>query len=255
MGGAGTTGTRQYVGPTSRSRGRFGAESPAGAGSDADNLDRVAQQRLPTLRWQRGDDPEFSRPINFTDAVFAIALTLLALDLRIDRLAGDADSITAMWQAIGDLAPQLVAYVVAFYLLGRYWVAHHRFAARLQAVDSRFMALTLVYLAFVAVLPFPTSLIGAYEGNPLSGAVFALNLAAISGLETLLLVHAQRSDLLRDRGSEAMQRWEVVGSLTPAAVFTATIPLAFVDPSLMLVSWLVLGVVLGRWSDRVRPAR
>ena len=204
-------------------------------------------------RWRRGGDPEFSRPLNFTDAVFAIALTLLALDLRIDRIAGNADSVTAMWQALVDLFPQVIAYVVAFFLLGKYWLAHHRFAARLGAVDSRFLTLTLVYLAFVAVLPFPTSLIGGYEGNPLSGVLFALNLAAISGMETVMLLHAQRHHLLMDGASAQMRRWELLCSLAPAAMFTATIPLAFVDPTWMLLSWLVFGIGLSRWSDRARP--
>lgn len=204
-------------------------------------------------RWRRGDDPEFSRPLNFTDAVFAIALTLLALDLRIDRIAGNADSLTAMWQALGELFPQFIAYVVAFFLLGKYWLAHHRFAARLGAVDNRFLALTLVYLAFVAVLPFPTSMIGSYETNPLSGALFALNLAGISGMETILLLHAQRHQLLMDTASAAMRRWELLSSLAPAAMFTASIPLAFIDPTWMLLSWLVIGLAIGRWCDRVRP--
>jgi len=232
---------------------RMGVRGPEWLPPAADSLADVDQSSADRFLWRRGDDPEFSRPLNFTDAVFAIALTLLALDLRIDRIAGDPDSVTAMWQSLGDLLPQIVAYVVAFVLLGKYWLAHHRFAARLAAVDPRFLALTLVYLAFVAVLPFPTSLIGGYEGNPVSGSLFALNLAAISGMETILLLHAQRGGLLTEGASPAMRRWELLSSLAPAAMFTATIPLAFIDPTLMLVSWLVIGVAIGRWCDRVRP--
>lgn len=232
---------------------RTGARDPEGAGRGAGSLAEVEQSPTDGSLWRRGSDPEFNRPLNFTDAVFAIALTLLALDLRIDTIPGDPDSVTAMWQALNDLVPQVTAYIVAFVLLGKYWLAHHRFAARLAGIDSRFLALTLVYLAFIAVLPFPTSLIGSHEGNPLSGVLFALNLAAISGMETVLLLHAQHRELLLDGASPAMRRWELISSLAPAAMFTATIPLAFIDPTWMLLSWLVVGLALGRWGQHARP--
>lgn len=193
--------------------------------------------------------------VNFTDAVYAIALTLLALDLRVGELAGNASEPAAMWHALGDLVPQLVAFLVAFWLLAQYWVAHHDFMARVETIDRRLMLLNLAYLGTVAFLPFPASLIGEHESNPISGVVFALSLAAISGMETVMLWHAGRAGLLREQPSEARRRWELSQSLQPAAMFVATIPLAFVDPTWMLVSWVVLGMALGRWSAHHQPER
>ena len=93
---------------------------------------------------------------------FAVGICL-ALDLRIDSLPSPQDDPSTMLQALDDLVPKLVAYFVGFLLLARYWRAHHGFFGRLRAVDSRLLTLNLTYLGFVALLPFPTSLIGEYE--------------------------------------------------------------------------------------------
>ncbi len=200
--------------------------------------------------WRRGDEPEFGRILFFSDAVYAIALTLLALDLRITTVPGDPASPSSMLSALDDLLPQLVAFGVAFALLANYWLAHHDFMSRVGAVDSRLITTNLVYLAFVALLPFPTSMIGEYESNPISGVVFAANLAVISLLETAMLAHAHRADLLRRPVPEPRYRAERLASLQPAVMFVATIPLAFISTTLMLLSWLVVRPVAGRVIGR-----
>jgi uncharacterized membrane protein len=195
--------------------------------------------------WRRGDEPEFGRVVFFSDAVFAIALTLLALDLRVTDLRGDPDAPSSMLSALDDLVPQLVAYGVGFLLLAKYWLAHHRFMSRIGAIDGRFMGLNLTYLGFVALLPFPTALIGEYESNPISGVAFALALATVSLMETVLLVHAHRARLFIRPSTSAQFRHEALGSIQPAIMFVITIPIAFINPTYMLLSWLVAAPLLG----------
>lgn len=200
--------------------------------------------------WRRGDEPEFGRVVFFSDAVFAIALTLLALDLRVTDLRGDPDAPSSMLAALDDLVPQLIAYGVGFLLLAKYWLAHHRFMSRVGAIDGRFMGLNLVYLGFVALLPFPTALIGEYESNPISGVAFALALATVSIMETVLLVHAHRAGLFIHPLAEARFRQEVLASTQPAIMFLVTIPIAFINPTYMLLSWLVAAPLLGWLLNR-----
>lgn len=203
--------------------------------------------------WRRGDEPEFGRILYFSDAVYAIALTLLALDLRVAHLTGDESAPATMIAALDDLIPKLIAFGVGFALLARYWLAHHDFMSRLSALDSPLITLNLVYLAFVALLPFPTALIGEFESNPISGVVFAATLSVISLLETLMLGHAHRAGLMREHLTPEESRYELIGSLQPAVMFLVTIPLAFISPTLMLLSWLVLGPVAGWAIGRRRP--
>ena len=204
--------------------------------------------------WERGEEPEFGRIAFFTDAVFAIALTLLVLDLRLPRMSGNPDDPASILNALGDLTPKFVSFGVAFALLAKYWMANHRFFARIGRFDRRYLTICMCYLASVAFLPFPTSLIGDYESNPISGVLFALSLAAVSGLETVLLWHAQRAGLIQTPASKQVYRWQVIGSMIPFTMFLVTIPLAFISPTLMLMSWIVIAPLAGRWAYRRKPA-
>ncbi len=218
-----------------------------------DDPSEPVRPRRRDRRWAREDGAEFDRIAYFSDAVYAIAMTLLALDLRIDHLAAPEDSPSSMFAALNDLVPKLIAYFVGFLLLARYWKAHHSFFGRLRTIDSRLLTLNLTYLGFVALLPFPTSLIGEYEDNPISVVLFSLTMAVISGIETLSLRHAYRADLMRVTTTPGRQRWELMGSLSPSVMFVVTIPLAFIDPTLQLVSWLPIGIATSWYMNRREP--
>ncbi|MHB1137942.1 MAG: TMEM175 family protein [Microthrixaceae bacterium] len=206
------------------------------------------------LVWHRGEEPEFGRVVFFTDAVYAIALTLLVLDLHLPAMTGAADDPGVMWTALGDLGPKFVSFAVAFILISRYWIANHGFFTGIQRIDRPYLAYTVLNLAGVAFLPFPTSLVGEYVENPVSGVMFALTLAFISTTETLLLMHAHRARLMRSHLSDAAYRWQVLASAEPAVMFVVTIPLAFIHPWVMLVIWIPWGFVAGHLVDRRKPS-
>ena len=157
-----------------------------------------------------------------------------------------------MWEALGDMLPEFVSFFLAFILIGRYWMAHHVFFGQLRAVDERFVSLNMVYLAFVAFLPFPTSLVGDYEQNPVSIMVFAIALAIISTMETVLFHYAYKHDLLRNRIDHDVYRYGVLASMLPVVVFILTLPLAFVSTTLTLLSWIVIWPI-GVFMDKRAP--
>ena len=110
----------------------------------------------------------FDRLMNFTDAVYAIALTLAALEIGLPEIEGNANSPGALWSAIVEKGPKLGAFVVAFAWVAIYWRANHKFTATLRD-QRKFTAVTLLYLAFVAILPWPAEMLGEYWGNPGGG--------------------------------------------------------------------------------------
>jgi len=187
----------------------------------------------------------------FTDAVFAIAMTLLIVSVETPDLAGAANEPSALLEPLGDLGPQLFSFFLAFLLLGRYWMAHHAFFSVLRMVDRQFIALNLTYLAFVAFLPFPTELVGKYEENPISVVLFALTLAAISGMESVLFRHAHRTAMLARPMTESAYRYGMIQSTTPVVLFLLSIPIAFWSPTVALLSWL-LAMPIGMLVDRSR---
>ena len=94
----------------------------------------------------RGTD-EFTRVVTFSDAVFAIAMTLLVVGIGIPTLT-DGDSVSELADALNDDLGSFISFFISFAVIGRYWVAHHEFVARLRGIDRGVIGLNLIYLAF-----------------------------------------------------------------------------------------------------------
>jgi uncharacterized membrane protein len=188
-------------------------------------------------RYQRdGDGVAFDRVVFFSDAVFAIALTLAAVEIGIPEVEpSEADSPAALWHALEGRGPAIIAYLVAFIWVAIYWRANHRFTMTLKAMDGRYVGSVIVYLALIALLPIPAGVLGEYWQNPAAVAVFAVYASAVSAMEVVLFLVADRDDLFVAPLSPTFRRAQVLGSLSPVGVFLLSIPLAYVSTSLALV--------------------
>ena len=193
------------------------------------------------------------RVLAFSDGLFAIAMTLLVVGITVPVLQ-QGDSVDELADAINDLSGSLVSFVISFLVIGRYWLAHHEFFSRLKAVDSKLIAINLFYLMFVAFLPFPTALLGNYFENPLAVTIYAVSVAAISGMEVVEYRHAHKNDLMAMRLPDDVYRWGAFLSLAPVFLFIASIPLAFVHTWIAVASWYLF-VPFFKVVQRWQPAR
>jgi uncharacterized membrane protein len=180
------------------------------------------------------NEVEFSRIVAFSDGVFAIAITLLVLNLRVaSGLNGDQ-----LWHAIWDLRQNFLAFGISFAVIGRFWVIHHRFFAEVRAFDSRLLALNIFYLAWIVLIPFSSQLLGEYGGEAAAVVVYAVNLAAC------VLVGFRMNAYARGMGfttiDDAAHRENSFRALFIAGVFLISIPVAFVAPSVAPFLWLTL---------------
>ncbi len=103
-----------------------------------------------------------NRIIGFSDGVFAIAITLLVLTINVPSNLTSSEEVSGF---LRQALPQLVVYAAAFMVIGTFWVRHHRMFMLCRAVDGRMLILNLVFLAFVALLPFPTDLLGDVQST------------------------------------------------------------------------------------------
>jgi uncharacterized membrane protein len=202
-------------------------------------------------RFERGSE-EFSRVLAFSDGLFAIAMTLLVVAITLPEIA-DTESVGDLASALDDKRPEFVSFFISFAVIGRYWIAHHQFFARLAAMDGGLITLNLLYLAFIAFLPFPTDMLGTYFENPLSVAVYAVSVAIVSGLEVVLFRHAHRRGLMREAMPDEVYRWGVLQSLSPVVFFLLSVPLAFVNTTAAVAIWF-LGLPFSRLAERWAPA-
>lgn len=227
-------------------------ESADGSGMHPAGLEDNPQVLARETWLRRNPGLEFDRFAFFTDAVFAIALTLLVVALALPDLSENSTRAIDMLRALDRLAPDVIGFFIAFILIARYWLAHHTFVAQLRAVDRPLMSINLLYLAFVAFLPFPSGLVGKYEQNPISVLLFAFCLAVISSLEVVMFSHAHKAGLMRKAMPEEVYRWGKFSALTPVCVFILSAPLAFVSTTLTLISWMIT-IPIGMWFDRHAP--
>ena len=116
----------------------------------------------------------------FSDGVFAIAITLLVLDIHVPEPMSGTDlagELGARW-------PSYVAYAVSFLTIGIIWINHHAMIRRLRAVDHEVLVVNLLLLLFVGLLPFTTHLMATYlkegEGDHLAAAIYSGSFLAMS---------------------------------------------------------------------------
>ena len=209
------------------------------------------QENLAPRRTYDRDGVEFGRTVAFTDGLFAIAMTLLVVSLAVPTLS-DESSVSELADKLNDDSATFVSFAISFAVIGRYCLAHHAYFSVLARLDRRIIALNLVYLAFIAFLPFPTALLGEYFTNPLSIVIYAVNVAIVSGMEVVLFSWAQDHDLLAKKLPRDVYRFGVLMSLSPVVFFLLSIPVAFVSTTLAVCFWF-LGIPLAAVAERWKP--
>jgi uncharacterized membrane protein len=185
-----------------------------------------------------GSRDVLERLILFSDAVFAIAITLLAIDLRLPEHAGSYDD-RGLIAALLDLGPAILAYVLSFFVIAMFWVGHLRTFRVIVRADSRFVGLNCVFLAFVAIVPFPTSVV-AREGNlPSAAILYAAFGTGLATLSTLLWVYAARvGHLVSERVTPEVARHVTYLAAIVPLIFLLSIPIALVNPYVAEAVWL-----------------
>jgi uncharacterized membrane protein len=206
--------------------------------TDVDDDVAPESDRNPRYR-RRSEELEFDRVAFFSDAVFAIAMTLLVVGIGIPRVRDSQIS-----DALRDKDNEIFSFFLSFLVVGLYWLAHHRFFAKLVAVDGPFMRLNLLYLAAIAFMPFPTALVGSYgDSEAVVIVMYAITLGAASLIDAVMYWHAQRAGLMRRRLDDTAFRNSMIAATIPAVVFAISIPIAlFYDAGTALLSWLLIFV-------------
>ena len=178
-----------------------------------------------TQRFYARGTQGFERVIFFSDAVYAISLTLIAVQLVLPALS-DLSS-RDVGEVITESLGNIWAYAFTFIWVAFYWKANHRFTLTLRRMDNRYIWAVLIYLAFIALLPLPAALLGE-EWDPRALAFFFVYMACVSLLEVVLMIIAIRGDLLVRQLTGPQQRRWVLSSLSPVVAALIAAPLAFV---------------------------
>lgn len=138
----------------------------------------------------------FERILFFSDAVFAIAITLLVLEIKVPHLDGTHLSEQGIRQALVEMIPKFAGFLYSFFIIGMMWIEHHRIFRYIADWDFGLVWRNLLFLLFVAFIPFPTALFSEYFSSQTAFIMYVSGFALAALAKILIWNYAAKN---RDR--------------------------------------------------------
>ncbi len=183
---------------------------------------------------------DMSRLGALSDAVFGVALTLLALELRLPESA----ERVPLAQALVHVWPKFWGYAVTFAVVGAFWISHHQTVRHIVRYNQGLLWLNLAFLSFIALVPFPTTLVGRFGASradlQLAWIIYSLNIVMIGLSLFWLWRHALSRGLTSESLTPQMARYLGVRGLVTPAVFLLSIAISFANPVVASISPLLI---------------
>ncbi|HEX7163176.1 MAG TPA: TMEM175 family protein [Trebonia sp.] len=167
-----------------------------------------------------------SRVIFFSDAVVAIAITLLALGLPLPDSTGSTTN-SQLLRALVGYWDEYLAFVISFVVIGGHWVRHRRIFRYVSRVNHRIGQLTLLWLLMMVLTPFAARLLAGSGGFGVRFTLYVVIQVIASGCLVLMSRAVVRGGLLQPDAPEAARHPDNVSSLTIIVMFVLSVPVAF----------------------------
>jgi TMEM175 potassium channel family protein len=185
------------------------------------------------------------RLVFFSDAVAAIALTLLALELPVPHVPAGWHGSTerALWHDLGDhWHSDFLPFLLSFVVIAAFWNAHRELFRHVDRIDrGGLVPVNFVFLLMIVLLPFVTRVIGA-DGDHQIGVVLYAVTIVLTALALAVEAVIIRRYQLHHAGTEQQLRGFTAGMLALALIFAASIPFGFLAPAFTTWLWLILAI-------------
>lgn len=193
---------------------------------------------------------QLERTVFFCDAVIAIAITLLALDIKIERTA------TGHLQ-FSDLAREwkvFAAFLLSFINIANFWKTHHSFFAYIKKMDERLLWYNILWLFFIVLIPFSTSLVSAYFFDHIAICIYSLNIFLVAIFQNMIWDYTSlKEEYMKRESIDTATIWQVrlfcnldmingllgiiLSFISPVVAFI----LLFTKLPIILIVWLFYG--------------
>ncbi|MGD0355809.1 MAG: TMEM175 family protein [Dehalococcoidia bacterium] len=179
------------------------------------------------------------RLLALTDGVFAFAITLLIVNVALPSGTLQAN----LPAALGDLWPKYKAFVISFIVIGLYWTVHVRQFRVITKYNTNLMWLNLLFLFFIVIIPFSTSVLSDYHGE-LPAIIYAANMACAGFAATGTWLYAtQNHRLVVENLSRVFIKRGIIVRLVTPIIFSLSIGVAFFDPTVTQFLWVGIFVI------------
>jgi uncharacterized membrane protein len=140
-------------------------------------------------------------------------------------------------------------------VLGKLWLSHHNFFGGLDSFDRRLIVLNLVYLAWIALVPFTSELLGNFVDQAQSVIVYAASIVGVTLTFGAQIAYAYRRGLLKPEYRHEARTTNAPGVFAAAIVFAASIPVALLNATIAILMWLGSAAIGNRLGELIaRPA-
>ncbi len=177
----------------------------------------------------------------FVDAIFAIAMTILVIDLKVPELTADI-AHSQLGPKLMELFPNFIAYFISFIMLGVYWIGHYNVAKVLRRDDRTLLWLNIGYLAVVVLVPFSTALLSRYGTEQIAHIVYGINLMLIGAFAYLQWDHVTKNKMVDSRTPEVLIKSVKQRIMAVPAICTLAIVVSYFNTTLSLLVYLVIPI-------------
>jgi uncharacterized membrane protein len=185
------------------------------------------------------DDRVLARLLAFSDGVFAIAITLLIIGVVIPQ-GTDKFNLNSV---LSSLWPNYLAFFISFFVIGLYWIIHVRQFRFVRKYDSGLLWLNLLFLLFIVIMPFTTSVVSKYSSET-AVIIYAANVACVGYMRTAAWAYsAYKHRLIDKRLPPTFIKRTTIMNLIAPSIFTLSIGVAFINFNLAQYIWISIFVV------------
>ncbi len=182
-----------------------------------------------------------SRLIGLSDGVFAFALTLLVINLKLPE--AETVAHVGLAHAVLEQSRILVTWLLSFYIISLYWLAHHRIFRVLSGHDRGLLWLNLLFLLCISFIWYPTAVLGTYGNEQVAVLFYDVALIVTSIVSLALLEYAaHHSELLAPQGAQALRREAWQRGYGTLGVGLLSIAVSFSSVPAAELCWLLLAV-------------
>ena len=178
--------------------------------------------------------------ISFSDAVFAFAITLMALSIDIPDLPSNLTQAELL-DKLYDLFPQFESYIISFAVIALFWVSYHQVFNHIKGSHIVMVYLNLLFLLLITLLSLSTSLVINYGDYHIPYVIYSFIVILTSSLLTLIWWHATNDKLLIDKNLHPLYiKGVMLTLLSIPLVFTVSIFISFINLDIAEIFWLVM---------------
>lgn len=198
---------------------------------------------------------QLERLILFSDAVFAIAITLLVIEIKVPEIPHGELTERALSKSLWMMVPKFVGFIISFMIIGLYWTVHHRLFGYVVAYTQKLLWYNLFFLMAVAVMPFSSGFYSEYITHFYVSPMmfYVANISAIGVLNFILWRYiANPKNKLTEGLTQGVARYFSLRAISVPVIFTSIGIVYFFAPKLAVIIPLITPIVMRLVFGRMR---